>query len=308
MSLETILKGQKRDYRVEHFDLPVSSRDFDKGYQSQAHAVGDNSVKYFVKTWVDRKNYRCILESEAVPVLMSCSPHPNLLLPEDVVDDKHGLHFVYLVMEGETLDDYMNRVRQTSDLQLVLHILESTAAGLQHVHNSGLVHGDLKPKNIFLQQDLTAPYGIKPVVFDWDFTRIVGKSYPTIAGDIIFGTPHYMAPEQIRLEPFHPSFDLCALGIIVFELLQDNLPVFGLDVSDFVCAYKLPYRNPITVDYVPQALKNVVQRMVAFERKDRYQTLAEMVEAFKSALGTPSQQPFVSPLPSSLAPSEVVSS
>jgi serine/threonine protein kinase len=146
--------------------------------------------------------------------------HPGVVRILDVGQDEGERS--YMVMEllrGETLEARVHRDRQMSvaDLRpIALAITEALAA----VHAHGVVHGDLKPANVFLPQG--APFPVKLV--DFGLSKIEGLERLTRTGELT-GTPAYMAPELLTgASELDGRVDLYALGVILYEALSGKLP------------------------------------------------------------------------------------
>jgi len=150
-------------------------------------------------------------EAEAVARLA----HPNVVSFFDLVEE--GAH-VFLVMElvkGEPLSHLLAARRL--DTRGVVLLLEKVARGVQHAHENGVLHRDLKPGNI-----LVAPSG-EPKVADFGLARLAGERTLTATGEIL-GTPAYMPPEQARGETVSERADVYSLGAILYEALTGRPP------------------------------------------------------------------------------------
>jgi len=101
-----------------------------------------------------------------------------------------------------------------------LEVLETVARAVAHAHSQGVIHRDLKPQNIMIEPDG------RVVLTDFGLARIEGGEDLTRTG-AVFGTPHYMAPEQVQGAPCGPSVDVWALGVLLHEILTDRRPFEG---------------------------------------------------------------------------------
>ena len=147
------------------------------------------------------------------------------------------------LLEGETLRTRLERLsaRDLGGPPGPLDLLLRTAEVLAFVHSEGVVHGDLKPENIFLRP------GDRPVLVDFGLAwRVPGPLGREVLEDLsrVTGTPAYMAPEQIRGEPIDARADLYALGCILFELLAGRPPFIGAAGSDVLMAISRSRRRP----------------------------------------------------------------
>jgi serine/threonine-protein kinase len=136
--------------------------------------------------------------------------HPNLVTLFDVGLCDHGPYLVLELLRGETLEERRRRGRVA--VPDALRIAVEIAKGLAHAHAQGVVHRDLKPSNVFLCQDGHVK------LLDFGMSHAFGRR--RVSG----GTPAYMAPEQWRAAPEDERTDVYALGVMLFELLANQLP------------------------------------------------------------------------------------
>lgn len=134
-----------------------------------------------------------------------------------------GLHyFVMEFLKGRSVADLVNTegaLPMGVALGLVVQLLEV----LEKAHTAGVVHRDLKPQNLFVEQ---APNGLRLRVLDFGIAKsMTPEIRQQLTGSAILGTPGYMAPEQINSEPVTPRTDLFATGAVLFELLTGR-PIF----------------------------------------------------------------------------------
>ena len=152
--------------------------------------------------------------------------HPNVIGVVDVGETAEGLFYLAMdLADGPSLGELLSEQLITPDE--VLPILVQLVDGLNHAHERGLVHRDLKPDNIVVTS--AADGGPVPRVIDFGLALVddaEAKDRLTTAG-LVMGTPHYMAPEQATGEPLDFRTDLFALGIITFELLAGRMPFDG---------------------------------------------------------------------------------
>ena len=207
-------------------------------------------------------------ESKAIAVLS----HPNIV---KVYDVSFGDRIQYIVMEyidGITLKDYIEKngpVNWKETIHFVLQILRA----LQHAHDKGIIHRDVKPQNIMLLEDGTikvTDFGIAR--FSKNTTRSMTMTNKAI------GSVHYISPEQARGEPTDAKSDLYSLGVMMYEMLTGKLP-FDADNAVSVAIMQLqsdpePPRkiNP----KIPVGLEEIIIRTMQKEPKKRYRSAAEM--------------------------------
>lgn len=146
--------------------------------------------------------------------------HPNvvrLLAVQRPPDDRPFL--VIEALAGESLGDYLRRESSVPQ-KLGLTLCRQIAVGLSAAHRSGVVHRDVKPDNLFLFGAPGAPDGLK--ILDFGMAKV--DSLGTGTTDLVMGTVHYMAPEQIVLDPVDGRTDVYALGVVMFRMFTGQLP------------------------------------------------------------------------------------
>ena len=151
-------------------------------------------------------------ESKAIAVLS----HPNIV---KVYDVSFGDRIQYIVMEyidGITLKDYLSQQKEIKWKEAI-HFTVQILQALQHAHEKGIVHRDIKPQNIMLLQDGT----IK--VTDFGIARFSRSETRTIT-DKAIGSVHYIAPEQARGDLTDEKADIYSVGVMLYEMLTGQLP------------------------------------------------------------------------------------
>lgn len=156
--------------------------------------------------------------------------HPNVVSVVDFGRSQNGLLFMVMeLLQGETLADKLKREGPFS-LKTIAEITLDLASGLQAAHREGFIHRDLKPANIMLCE---APGGRQTAkLMDFGLVRVLdnadlpSNTQLTQQGHF-FGTPAYMAPEQILGEDITEAADLYALGIVLYQLIEGKPPFEG---------------------------------------------------------------------------------
>lgn len=206
-------------------------------------------------------------ESKAIAMLS----HPNIV---KVYDVSFGDMIQYIVMEyidGITLKEYIES-QGIIEWKDVLHLTTQILKALQHAHESGIVHRDIKPQNIMLLQDGT----IK--VTDFGIARFSDKATRTMTDQAI-GSVHYIAPEQARGASTDGKTDIYSVGVMLYEMLTGRLPFDG-DSAVTVALMQLQStpRRPREVNPgIPIGLEQITMRAMQKQPSDRYTSAAEML-------------------------------
>jgi WD40 repeat protein len=200
-----------------------------------------------------------------------------------------GIHFVeetgplpYLVMEYVAGKSLQERIDRTGPLQLaeVLRIGMQTARGLEAAHAHGLVHRDVKPANILLEN------GVERVkLTDFGLARLADDASLTQSG-VVTGTPQYMAPEQARGEGVDHRADLFSLGSVLYAMCTGR-PPFRAGTTMAVLRLVSDTRpRPVREvnPEVPERLAMIIDRLHSGEAARRFQSAAEVAEALEAHL------------------------
>ena len=182
-----------------------------------------------------------------------------------------GLRFITMeYVEGQDLSSLLEERRKYTPGETVT-ILRQVCAALEAAHAEGVVHRDLKPQNIMIGE------GGRVCVMDFGLARSMEATGLTQAGALM-GTPAYMSPEQAKGMAADERSDLFSLGIIAYLMLTGEIP-FKADSALASMLLRTQGPPPPTIQLdptIPQALNDLVQKSLAVDPKDRYQSAALM--------------------------------
>ena len=206
-------------------------------------------------------------ESKAIAVLN----HPNIVRVYDV---SFGDMIQYIVMEyidGITLKEYID-MQGVLDWKETVHLTTQILKALQHAHENGIVHRDIKPHNIMLLQDGT----IK--VTDFGIARFSSNATRTMTEQAI-GSVHYIAPEQARGEETDGKTDIYSVGVMMYEMLTGTLPFDGESaVSVALMQLQAKAKRPREVNPdIPEGLEEITVKAMQKNPNDRYHSAVEML-------------------------------
>jgi serine/threonine-protein kinase len=223
---------------------------------------------------------RFLREIKAVASLV----HPNIVTAYDAdcVGDTYFLVMEYF--EGKDLDWWV-RTQGPLPLRWACDFCRQVAEGLQHAHERGLVHRDIKPKNLLaVLEQPDKPYVIK--ILDFGLARLVSEQHEGHEVDkAVIGSFGYMAPEHVR-HPMRADIrgDIFSLGCTLHYLLTGVTPFAG--ASDEEVLEKLLHGSPAPLRELlpsaPPALEKIVAKMLAHDPADRFQTPQEVAQALAS--------------------------
>jgi serine/threonine protein kinase len=228
----------------------------------------------------------------------AASVHHDHVVTIHAVDDGHQPP--YLVMqfiEGQTLQQKIDR-EGALELKQILRIGSQAAAGLAAAHKLGLIHRDVKPANILLEN------GVERVkITDFGLARAADDVQMTQTG-IIAGTPQYMSPEQARGEPIDARSDLFSLGSVLYTMCAGR-PAFRADnpvaVLRRICDDTPRPIHELNAE-IPPWLEGIVDKLLAKNPVDRFSSAEELAELLDQCLAHV-QNPALHALPESLTES-----
>lgn len=184
--------------------------------------------------------------------------HPNIVTVYDVGSDGPTHYIVMEMVEGQ---DLKKRIKESDSVSIekALDLGIQICAGIGYAHRSGLVHADVKPQNI-----LVTPADVVKVT-DFGIAQALSNTQPTQRAEIVWGSPHYFAPEQARGEQPTPQADVYAVGIVMFEMLTGQLPYTGSNQQELAMAHiKEPIPNVSDINpAVPDRLSKMVYRAMS---------------------------------------------
>ncbi len=199
--------------------------------------------------------------------------HPNVTSIFDYGQDDGMPYIVMELVRGRDLGRELERDAPFSlrrAVQIECQVLEA----LQHAHEAGVVHRDVKPANVIVNER------DRVKVTDFGIARAAGESRLTATG-IILGSAHYVSPEHVKGEPSAPQSDIYSAGILLYEMLTGAPPFEGdslLQVAELHLTGEVPPPSFVNSD-IPPALDEVVIRATAKALEDRFSSAEEMAAA-----------------------------
>lgn len=200
--------------------------------------------------------------------------HPHVVTVYSVRSNADAQAIVMQYVDGRSLDALLKE-QSPLPLHVAGMVLAQVAEGLQHAHDRGVVHRDVKPANVLLDREGRA------VVSDFGIARRENVPRTTATGMVI-GTWAYMSPEQRRGEPTTAAADQYAFGVMAFELLSGRLPFTGTLVQILQShLYDPPPSLRQFRGEVPAEVEALILRMLAKRPEDRLPSLRQAQEALR---------------------------
>jgi eukaryotic-like serine/threonine-protein kinase len=207
--------------------------------------------------------------------------HPHICDVSDFGTLPDGsAYFVMEFLEGVSLSSIMQKDKKLETKRLI-HIAKQVADGLQAAHEQSIVHRDLKPDNVFLLERGGEKEYVK--ILDFGIAKVVSSSTAKLTrAGTVFGTPHYMSPEQAAGAPVDSRTDIYSLGVILYEMASGQLP-FDADnymgiLTQHMYKAPVPIRALVpTPNEVPPGLEAIILKTLSKKPEQRYSNMKELM-------------------------------
>jgi serine/threonine-protein kinase len=203
--------------------------------------------------------------------------HPNIVTIHDVAEEDGVTYIVMELVSGADLHRVLERGPLSPDE--TVRLIFQVASALDHAHDNGVLHRDVKPANLMLRQDGTVK------LMDFGIAKVREMTGLTQTG-YLMGTMEYIAPEILRLEECRRESDQYSLGVVAFELLAGKRP-FHSPTPQAIAAAVLTLPPPsicMARPLLPQTLDPVFARVLAKDPASRYRSCAEFAQALADAV------------------------
>ncbi|QDU82877.1 Serine/threonine-protein kinase PrkC [Polystyrenella longa] len=199
--------------------------------------------------------------------------HPNLVSLFDIKEDNDGDHWIIMeYVSGKTLDEVLGQYPNGMPLEKVSLWMEQICQGLSFLHDRGIVHRDMKPANLFIENDI-----IK--IGDIGLSKFITQSRRSAQTQSV-GTVYYMAPEVAHGRYGH-EVDIYAMGIILYELFTGRVPFEGESTGEILMKH-LTDKPDLT--RLPEAFREVVARALDKDPQQRTSSVTQFWNEFQAAL------------------------
>lgn len=204
--------------------------------------------------------------------------HPNIVSVYDVGEDGDMHYIVMEYIKGKTLKQYIQEFSPLSPARSV-HIMKQLTSAIAHAHENGIIHRDIKPQNILVDDDgnvKITDFGIATTLNATSYTQT----------NSVMGTVHYLSPEQARGGIATKRSDIYSLGIVLYELLTGELPFSGESAVSIALKH-LQSETPSVRAFdasIPQSVENIVLKATAKDANHRYDSAEELEADLASVL------------------------
>lgn len=211
----------------------------------------------------DREQFNAMFLNEAKAA--GSLSHPHIVTVYDAGAGSQGTYMAMELLRGKDLRQLLSMGWRPTPAQAAL-IIRRVADALSYAHHKGVIHRDIKPANIFMVGRT------QPRVLDFGIARVrqvesTGGTEEGMSrfGELVGGSPHYMAPEQVQREPVDRRVDVYSLGVVFYELLTGRKPFVGHDldaISQSVLQDEVPAPHELNPE-VPRALSDIAMQAMA---------------------------------------------
>ncbi len=202
--------------------------------------------------------------------------HPNIVGIHDVGEDEQGRPYIVMeLVEGEDLKTLIRRAAPLPVAQ-ALELTRQICAGVGAAHRAGLIHCDLKPQNILVTPDgqvKVADFGIARA-----FQRGREVADETVRETVVWGSPHYISPEQAAGRPPTPASDVYSIGVMMYEMLTGVPPFHDADPTALLAKHLREEPPPLSAfnPRVPPTLEWLIRKVLAKEPAQRYRNADQL--------------------------------
>lgn len=245
-------------------------------YRAYQSTVGrEVAIKVILPEYANHPDFIRRFETEAQ--LVARLEHPFIVPLFDYWRDSNGAYLVMRYFREGNLRDRLDEGHYYEPEEAV-RLVEQISGALAVAHRNGVIHRDLKPDNILLDDDGNA------YLTDFGIAK-VKKQDDNEEDEGISGSPGYMSPEQIINNPVTPQTDIYSLGIVIYEITTGRHPFSGSSTTELIMRHlQEPLPNIDPDENLPPSLNDVIQRATSKDPQSRFPDVLELAKAFKSAV------------------------
>lgn len=233
------------------------------------------ALKVLPKEFAKDPSYMGRFEQEAR--VLANLEHPHILPVYDFGSHDDYTFLVMRLLPGGTLKDLI--YRGPLPIKTIHRVFTQVGEGLAYAHKNGVIHRDVKPSNVMIDQHGWA------FLTDFGIAKLIeGSSQFTMSG-VMVGTPAYMSPEQVNGVPADARADIYAWSIVLYEMITGRVP-FSAETPMAVALKHLQEPLPLPrtlIPNLPEAVQDVLLTGLAKDPNDRFQSIDEMLAAWQSA-------------------------
>ncbi len=223
-------------------------------------------------------------EAEAAAILS----HPNIIPIYEVGETDEFLFMSMQLVQGKDLQAYLTKAKKNiipsrrvlpmvPTFNVVIQVLE----GLGYAHEQGVIHRDIKPPNILIEEHTR-----RPLISDFGTARFIRGD--ELGKELILGTPLYMAPEQVTTTEVDGRADIYAVGVMLFQMVVENLPFMRFPSMMALLSHKqkdpqgIFLKKPSELNgQLHESLDRIIAKALAYDPEKRFATCSEFIRVLK---------------------------
>jgi WD40 repeat protein/serine/threonine protein kinase len=253
----------------------IGAGGFGAVYRAHQPLVGrEVAIKIILPQYANHPDFIRRFEVEAQ--VIARLEHPHIIPLYDYWRDAEGAYLVMRFLRGGSLRATIKGNQMT--LEAASKMLDHIAGALAVAHRQGVVHRDIKPDNILLDEEGNA------YLTDFGIAKELGNEASNVTqADMVVGSPAYLSPEQVKSETVTPQSDIYSLGVVLYEVLTGQHPFPDAGVTALLIKHlqePLPLVQDIRED-VPAGVDEIIQRATAKDPAGRYPDAPSLAAAFR---------------------------
>jgi WD40 repeat protein/serine/threonine protein kinase/DNA-binding SARP family transcriptional activator len=256
---------------------------FGSVYRAYQPVIGrDVAVKVILPKYANQPDFIRRFEVEAQ--IVARLEHPHIVPLYDYWREPNGAYLVMRWLRAGSLGDALQR--GPWHVETAVRLMDQITAALAVAHHQGVVHRDIKPGNILLDEDDNAYLSDFGIATSTGPLAIPGHRVDFPSDEGLTGTPEYVSPEMVQGASVTPRADIYSLGVVLYELLTGQHPFPDLPLASLLerhLRHSLPLVTAIRAD-LSEAVDEVIQTATAKSPDDRYPDVLALAEAFRQAV------------------------
>lgn len=274
-----MLADAPRTLKGYHIEERIGSGGFGAVYRARQSTINrEVAIKFILPSFSNDPEFIRRFETEAHTIARL--EHPHIVPLIDYWRDPDGAYLVMRYLRGGSVHAAMRDGPYA--LPALAQLLDQIAAALDFAHRNQVIHRDIKPGNIMLDEDGNAYLGDFGIAKD-----LANVQEDMTRADAVVGSLDYISPEQARSEPVTPRTDIYSLGVTLYEMITGKHPFAGSSTIERLYKHindPLPLIEDLP-DELRDKINEVVQKATAKDPAGRYHDVLAMASAFREAIG-----------------------
>lgn len=203
--------------------------------------------------------------------------HPNIVTIYDIGTDNNRIYLALEFIAGSDIKHYI-QTRKVINLKECLDIAIQACNGVQHAHENGIIHCDIKPSNLLLNK------ANQLKITDFGLARILQEMNRESNPTTIWGSPFYLSPEQTTGQPPTAASDIYSIGVVLYELITGRPPFIANDIQQLMAMHRdTPPSDPRNFNGdITEELSQILLKALSKDPRKRYKSVTQMRNALFS--------------------------